>query len=279
MVDPHAMRYAWLRRLVALWLLPLAVATCAAWAGAEDATPESVLEAAFANRYEVDTIYEMELVARDRSGREQRRSIHTVSKRIDGRSHSVGRVVAPANLRGLTVLMIEAAGGGRDSFVYLPSLRRARRISGAQRVDSFLGSDLTYEDFERQRVADFVLQLLPAEQVAGERCLLIRALPRDERGYGAVVFAVAESDRAILEYRYFARGAEAPYRVIETPRSAMLRENGHLLPTRFAVRHARGTSTELVIHALAVDPEIDDRVFSLRTLEQEQPLPGAAARH
>jgi hypothetical protein len=275
--NPHAARRAGPCRIAALWLLPLA-AIGAATSAAPDATPESVLEAAFANRYEVDTIYEMELVIRDRSGREQRRSIHSVSKRIGGRSHSVGRVVEPANLRGLTVLIIEAASGGRDSFVYLPALRRARRISGAQRVDSFLGSDLTYEDFERQRVADFALAFQPEEQVAGERCLMIRALPSDDRGYAAVVFAVAESDRAILEYRYFAAGAEVPYRVIETPRAAMRRENGHLLPTRFSVRHTRGTSTELVIRALAVDPAIDDRVFSLRALEQQQPLPAAPAR-
>jgi hypothetical protein len=269
------------RLLVALWItrLPVAIgaATPAELAGAGP-TPESVLEAAFANRYEVDTIYDLDLVSRDQQGREQRRRIHTVSKRIGGRSHSIGRVVEPANLRGLTVMMIEAADGGRDSFVYLPSLARARRVSGAQRIDSFLGSDLTYEDFERQQVSDFALAFVPPEQVAGERCTLIRALPRDERGYAAVVFVVADSDRAILEYRYFEPGADEPYRVIKTPRSAMREQSGHLLPTRFSVRHlARGTSTELVIRELAVDPKIDDRVFSLRTLEQQRPLPAVAA--
>ena len=67
---------------------------------------------------------------------------------------------------GLTVLIAELADGGREMFVYLPALLRARRISGVQRLESFLGSDLTYDDFERQRVADFTVEALPAEQVA-----------------------------------------------------------------------------------------------------------------
>jgi len=48
-----------------------------------------VLEAAFANRYEVDLISEMEIVTRDRGGSEQRRLVHAVSKRIDGRAQSI----------------------------------------------------------------------------------------------------------------------------------------------------------------------------------------------
>src|SRR5262245_60835724 len=83
---------------------------------APPAAPEALLQAAFANRYEVDTIYEMELIMRDRGGHEQRRRLHTVSKRIDGRSHSMGRVTEPASLRGTSVLIIESESGGLDMF-------------------------------------------------------------------------------------------------------------------------------------------------------------------
>jgi hypothetical protein len=260
------------------WILPFAVALAAAAAAEPQSdSPETVLEAAFANRYEVDMISEMEIVMRDRGGSEQRRLVQAVSKRIDGRSQSIGRVLEPASLRGLTVFISEVESGGRDTFVYLPALLRARRVSGIQRLDSFLGSDLTYEDFERQRAADFAVEPLPPEDVAGEYCTMLRALPRDQRAYAAMVIAVAP-DRAILEYRYFAKGAQIPYRVIETPRREMHREAGHLLPTRYSVRHLeRGTATELVLRKLAVNPKIDDRIFSVRTLDQQRPLPRVQA--
>ena len=72
--------------------------------------PEAVLEAAFANRYEVDMISEMEIVMRDRGGSEQRRLVQAVSKRIDGRSQSIGRVLEPASLRGLTRVHLRGRG-------------------------------------------------------------------------------------------------------------------------------------------------------------------------
>ena len=263
-------------------ILLLAVALAAA-AHAESAEPQSespaaLLEAAFANRYELDMISEMEIVMKSGGGSEQRRLVQAVSKRIDGRAQSIGRVLEPGSLRGLTVLISELADGGREMFVYLPALLRARRISGAQRLESFLGSDLTYEDFERQRAADFTVEALPEEQVAGERCAMIRAVPRNARAYDAMVLAVAP-DRAILEYRYFTRDAQAPYRVIETPRARMHSEAGHLLPTFYAVRQLeRKSTTELTLRKLSVNPPIDDRIFSVRTLDQQRPLPRVRAQ-
>jgi len=266
-----------MRGVVSRWIIVTLVLAASAAAEPSE-SPESVLEAAFANRYEVDLISEMEIVMRGDGGGEQRRLVQAVSKRIDGRAQSIGRVLEPANLRGLTVLISELADGGREMFVFLPALLRARRISGIQRLDSFLGSDLTYDDFERQRVADFTVESLLPEDVAGERCAMIRAVPRGERAYAAMVLAIAP-DRAILEYRYFARGAKAPYRVIETPRARMHDEAGHLLPTFYAVRQPeRRSTTELTLRKLSVNPPIDDRIFSVRTLDQQRPLPRVRAQ-
>jgi hypothetical protein len=257
-------------------LIALAIAAGAA-GEPQSESPEGVLEAAFANRYEVDLISEMEIVMRSGTGSEQRRLVQAVSKRIDGRAQSIGRVLEPGSLRGLTVLISELADGGREMFVYLPALLRARRISGAQRLESFLGSDLTYEDFERQRAADFIVEPLSPEDVAGEHCTMVRAVPRGERAYAAMVLAVAP-DRAILEYRYFARDAQTPYRVIETPRARMHSEAGHLLPTFYSVRQAaRNSTTELTLRKLSVNPPIDDRIFSVTTLDQQRPLPRVRA--
>jgi hypothetical protein len=106
---------------------------------------EEILSLAFANRYDCDLRAEIELRMSDRSGSERRRLVKTVVKRIDGRLHSIGRLVSPQYLKGMTIMSIENRDRSDDSFVYLPSLGRVRRITTAQRADSFLGSDLTYE--------------------------------------------------------------------------------------------------------------------------------------
>ncbi len=245
--------------------------------GAQDAEPTSpraVLAAAFENLYEVDTISKLDLVIRDRTGQERRRTFHTVNKIIGDRLHSIGRLIAPEYLRGMTVMVIEVGTRRSDAFVYLPSLGRVRRVTTAQRGDAFLGSDLTYEDFERQYVDDYDVRFFAPETVGGEPCHGIRGQPHHVYSYDHVDFLVAQADRAILESRYYKKGADEPYRVIVSPRASMTNGGGHVLPKRILVSNrVRGTTTEVVIHELEINPEIDDRIFSAVTLEQKSDLP------
>lgn len=241
-------------------------------------TAETVLAAAFANRYDVDFVSDIELVMRSDSGSERRRRVQAVAKLIDGRLHSVGRLTTPEYLRGMTILTIENVDRSHDAFVFLPALKKVRRVSTAQKGDAFFGSDVTYEDLERRRVDEFELGPLEAGTVEGEAVYLVDAKRVDSANYARVVFAVAQSDGSILSTRYFKRGDELPYRIVEARRADMARYDGHVLPTRLFVSDAqRRSSTEVVITNLRVNPPIDERVFSLTALEQERKLPEAAS--
>jgi len=271
-------RRARLRLLLSLGaalLLPGASAGETAARDATPPTPESVLGAAFANRYEVDVTSDIHLVMRDGGGGERKRVVRAASKMIDDRLHSIGRLEWPEYLRGMTILTIEATDRNHDAFVFLPELGRVRRISSAQRGDSFFGSDVTYEDIERRRVREYELDGMEAGQVDGEPVYVVRGRSRRDFSYDEVLFSVARSDGAIIEIRYFKRSQEKPYRVISSPRRHMVERDGHVLPTRMTVHNElRGTTTEIVFENLEVNPSIDDKLFSLSALEREQKLPG-----
>jgi hypothetical protein len=261
-------------RLAALAAAAAGAAPLPASADAAAPSARALLERAFANRYDVDLSSVIELVVRSRSGQERRRTLQAMSKRIDARVHSLGRLVAPEHLRGMTVLMVEAEDRSHDSFLYLPSLSSVRRITTAQRGDSFFGTDVTYEDLERLRVDDFELGPLSAGERAGEPVHLIEARPRRQYSYDRVRFALAVSDLAMLETEYFKRDAAEPYRVIRARREAMVEADGHVLPTHLLIESRdRGTRTEVHVGSLRINPEIDARLFSVKTLQSEKRLP------
>ena len=117
----------------------------------------------------------------------------------------------------------------------------------------------------------------PPESIDGEACHVIRGRPKRRFTYEHADFFVAKADLAILESRYYKREAESPYRVIASPRAFMTNGDGHVLPRRILVQNlVRKTSTEVLVHEIEVNPEIDDRLFSAVTLEQKAdlPLPG-----
>ena len=260
------------------WILLFPVLASPAHAAeAVDAVPtpaRALLERAFANRYDVDLTSVIELIVRSRTGQEIHKTLHAMSKRIDERMHSIGRLVAPESVRGMTVLMVEAEDRSHDAFVYLPSLSLIRRISTAQRGDSFFGTDVTYEDLERQRAQDFELEGASDGELAGEAVHWVSARPRRAWRYDRVRFALAASDLSILVAEYYKRGAEQPCRVIRAERASMVAQHGHVLPTHlFVESRDRGTSTEVRIENLRIDPPIDARLFSLKTLESQRALP------
>ena len=94
-----------------------------------------LLARAIAIRYACDSRARIDLRMRDGRGGERHRRIQTIAKHIDGRMHSIGRLISPRHLRGVTILSIEARDRGDDVFVYLPSLGRVRRVSMAVMVN------------------------------------------------------------------------------------------------------------------------------------------------
>ena len=227
-----------------------------------------LLRRAFENRYEVDVTSRIELRMFDRAGREHRRVIEAASKLIGDRMHTIGRLEWPNHLRGMGILTVEAERGGHDAFVYLPALGRNRRISTAQRSDSFFGTDVTYEDLERRHASEFAPEDPIALTFDGEEAFAISAVPLHDFSYDRARFVVAKADTAILEVSYYKTESAEPFRVVHSPRADMRTKAGHTLPTRMTVRNLRrGTRTEVSLGDMVIGAEIADTIFTASALE------------
>jgi len=245
----------------------------------EDARPPSsllIIQEAFDRRYEVDLVLDIELVMSDGDGGggEHRRVFRAASKRIDDRMHSIGRIQWPNHLRGMTILTIEAKNRGHDSFVYMPTLGKVRRVSTAQRSDSFLGSDVTYEDLERRHPEDFVPETIGSVELDGEAAWEIGATPNYNANYERLTFLIAKADLAILEARYFKWGKQIPYRTVKSRRAGILSGDGYAIPTHFLIKNSlTRTTTEVTFSNVVVNADLDDRTFSVTTLERDHNMP------
>ncbi|WP_420399731.1 outer membrane lipoprotein-sorting protein [Flagellimonas sp.] len=70
-----------------------------------------------------------------------------------------------------------------DQWLYLPALRKTRRISASNRGDYFLGTDLTYEDIKLETKIsrdDYNYKTIGIDQVDGQDCYVLEATPKDE---------------------------------------------------------------------------------------------------
>lgn len=100
----------------------------------------------------------------------------------------------PRNIKGTAFLTYDYPETDDDQWLYLPALRKVRRISASDRGDYFLGTDFTYEDIKlesRVSLDDYTRKTLGEDQVEGVHCLVLESVPVNaevatELGYGKV---------------------------------------------------------------------------------------------
>src|SRR4051812_35668349 len=114
---------------------------------------------------EAETTVRMTLV--DSTGAKKERVMDNLRRRKNGALQSVVRFRAPQEVAGTAFLMLERPKGESEQHIYLPGLKRTRRIVGREREGSFMGSDFSYADFERRDTRESNQKRLPDEDLGG----------------------------------------------------------------------------------------------------------------
>ena len=92
---------------------------------------------------------------------------------------------SPRNIKDTAFLTIDYSEADQDDdqWIYLPAMRKVRRISAADRGDYFLGTDFTYEDIKKEtkvEINDYTRRTLREEIFEGHRCYVVESIPVDD---------------------------------------------------------------------------------------------------
>lgn len=178
----------------------------------------------------------------------------------------------PADVKGTGLLTLEHKGSEDDQWLYLPAMRKTRRISASDKGDSFMGSDFTYEDMEQEDLDEFEYKLLGMEDINGEPCNRIEGIAaseskKKETSYSRRELWVRKSDFFLLKINYYNRKGDflktltaSDIKVISgKPRAH------RLTMENFQRRH----KTELIYEEIKLDQGISDNLFTERQLVRD----------
>lgn len=136
----------------------------------------------------------------DKRGKKRNQELEYKRKDVKGKRNSMILYSSPVNVKGTSFLTYDYDESGRDDdqWLYLPALRKTRRISAAKRGDYFLGTDLTYQDIKKStkiETSDFIFKALKRVSVEERECYLVEAIPLSEKiskelGYSKVHFYI-----------------------------------------------------------------------------------------
>ena len=120
-------------------------------------TPDAVARAIQDRDTGRDSRAQLRMRLFDRQGRVRERvlTMQTLSGTGRAGDRTLLRFTYPNDIRNTAFLVWEHPGGDDERFLYLPALGRVRRIAGEEKQDSFVGSDLSYEDIGGRELTDY----------------------------------------------------------------------------------------------------------------------------
>ncbi|MDH3637648.1 MAG: outer membrane lipoprotein-sorting protein [Gammaproteobacteria bacterium] len=196
-----------------LRLLPLAALFAAplpAQTPAETPEEQGLAIAAEADRRDIgwqDSKAAMKMVLRNRQGEVSERAIRVNSLEVKGDGDkSLIIFDQPADVKGTAFLSYTHATEPDDQWLYLPALKRIKRIASANKSGPFMGSEFAYEDISSQEVEKYSYKYLRDEEVDGLPAFVIERTPQYRHsGYTKQIAWLDKEHYRVLKVDYFDR--------------------------------------------------------------------------
>ena len=151
------------------------------------------------------SITEMEMILIDKKGKKRVRKLKTYSLEQGKHSKSLMFFISPADVKntGFLTYDYDESGKDDDQWLFLPALKKTKRIAASNKSGSFMGSDLNYSDMTSPDLDLYDYTLMKETEVKGQKVWQIKAVPKtkDEAkksGYSKSVVFIRQDNYVMI---------------------------------------------------------------------------------
>ncbi|MGE0763399.1 MAG: outer membrane lipoprotein-sorting protein [Bdellovibrionales bacterium] len=143
-------------------------------------TAEEIMHKNYASNKVKDSRSESVFRLVDAKGQERIRNTVGFTRLVEGSTDNMRLVAftAPADIKGTKTLLIEHAGADDDIWIFLPAMKKVRRLVSNNKKDSFIGTDFSYGDVIGHKVEDWNHTLVKEENVQDKDCFVVESKPK-----------------------------------------------------------------------------------------------------
>ncbi|MBF0251600.1 MAG: outer membrane lipoprotein-sorting protein [Alphaproteobacteria bacterium] len=224
---------------------------------------------------------EMRMVLTDKNGDTRERRIATFDKDARGEGGAEDRrrimfFLDPADVKdtGFLTYDYDAYETDDDQWLYLPALKKTKRIASSDKSGSFMGSDFNYSDMTRRNLDAYDFEILKDDAVRGAACWVIQSTPKtqdeiDETGYQkSVVFVRQDNFVVVRAVHWTDTGGKLKYLDV----TGLEQIDGIWTITEMSMTTKKNKvvehKTDLTFSNVRYNQDLDDQLFTLRRLEK-----------
>lgn len=236
---------------------------------AEDQGLEIALAAKAYDNGFTDFTANMVMTLKNKSGKTSKRNIRikTLEVEADG-DKSLSIFDEPADVKGTAMLTFSHGLEPDDQWLYLPALKKVKRISSRNKSGPFMGSTFAFEDLSSQEVEKFSYKFLREEACAQWQCYVIERIPQYKHsGYTRQVAWLDKEGYRLVKVDFYDRKKSLLKTLVASDFSQYL---GHYWrPGKMdMVNHLTGKSTLLEWTDYQFQTGISDRDFRSQSLKR-----------
>ena len=221
-----------------------------------------------------EAVVEMRII--NAKGQARIRKLSMATKLFDGgkTEKRIYRFLSPPDVEGTGVLVFDYEDKADDVWIFLPALRKTRRVVSAQRSKKFMGSEFSYGDLNIPELDDFEYSTVREESAGGEPCWVIDAKPKTQKtanaeGYSRKTYWVSKVTHAVRKGLYYDLDGELLKELQTRDIELLDRKNGRYRSKFMEMTNKQnGRKSEFKTEKVTFAPDTKDDYFTTRFLER-----------
>lgn len=254
--------------------LTLALALSAGVAAAETAEEKGLAIAEEADRRDLgfgDSSVRLTMILANRHGERSTRALRIKTLEVPERDQgdkSLTIFDRPGDVKGTAFLSFTHITEPDDQWIYLPALKRVKRISSANKSGPFMGSELAYEDLTSQEVSKYTYKWL-RDEVCGElQCYVVEQHPVYENsGYTRRIVWIDKDEYRPIKIEFYDR-KNTLLKTLNFSKYERYLGKYWRAHEMFVENHQTGKTTRLIFDDFAFRVGLGDRDFNRTALSR-----------
>jgi outer membrane lipoprotein-sorting protein len=217
-----------------------------------------------------DSTANMLMTLKNKHGKESIRRIRVKTLEVKGDGDkSLTIFDNPRDVKGTAFLNFTHKVGDDDQWLYLPALKRVKRISSRNKSGSFMGSEFAYEDIASQEVEKYTYKWIRDEMYEGKGCFVMERYPADKKnsGYTRQVTWMDKDEYRALKVEYFDR-KNSHLKTLTFKGYKKYKDKYWRADELYMVNHQNGKSTRLIFSDYKFMTGLKDKDFTKNSLKR-----------
>lgn len=216
------------------------------------------------------------LTINDGKGNQRVRKLSSAQKTDASKkvTKTIMRFLEPADVKGTGILTFDYEDKDDDMWLYMPALRKVRRIVSSEKTKSFMGSEFTNADITKPSIADYTYNMLGSEGLGGVECWIIEMVPASKKisegyKYSKKVSWIGKADYTARKTEFYDLEGKL-LKVMVTDKVKLLDErNKKYQPVDIAMENKRnGRSSRFLVEKVIFNPNVKEEYFTTDYLQQ-----------